>query len=230
MYKLLIFDADHTLWDFDSAEKNAIKMVFEDLNINFKDSCLEIYREINFSLWKKFELNEISQTKIKTERFRLFFEQLGISANHSKISHDYLLYLSEGHDLLNGAFELITDLKSRYSLALLTNGISIVQHPRYEKSRLFGAFDAFVVSGDLGINKPDRAIFDYTLQKCNVTDRKSVLMIGDSLTSDIKGGLNAGIHTCWYNPEGKLNRTDIHPEFEIQNLRELYGILGEDHE
>lgn len=227
MYKLLIFDADHTLWDFDKAEKNAICKIFVDSNIPFENSYLEVYREINFSLWKLFEQNEISQKKIKTERFRLFFEKIGFSADYSKISHDYLIYLSQGNELLDGAFELITDLKSRYMLALLTNGISIVQHPRYENSRLFGSFSAFVVSGDLGINKPDKAIFEYTLDKCNISDKSEVLMIGDSLSSDIQGGLNSGIDTCWYNPKGSVNNTPFKPKYEIMNLNEIYHVLEE---
>lgn len=227
MYKLLIFDADHTLWDFDKAERNAINRIFSNLSVPFEESFLEIYRNINFTLWKKFEQNEISQKKIKTERFRLFLKEIGITADCEKISHDFLIYLSEGHDLLKGAYELIIDLKSRYKLALLTNGISIVQHPRYNNSILYGSFDAFVVSGDLGINKPDKAIFEYTLDKCEINDKSSVLMIGDSLTSDMQGGINAGVDTCWYNPEGKINHSHVKPNYEIKKLHELYQVLGE---
>ncbi len=189
--------------------------------------CSNTGSEINFKLWKRFELNEISQNSIKTERFHLFFNEINIETDHVKTAHDYLIYLSEGNDLLPGAFELINNLKGRYQLALLTNGISIVQHPRYEKSKLFGVFSAFVVSGDLGINKPDRAIFDYTLEKCGIADRKSVLMIGDSLSSDMKGGLNAGIDTCWFNPGATVNNTGVKPKYEIRNLDDIYKILGE---
>ena len=229
MYELLIFDADHTLWDFDTAEKNAIKRIFAEQGLVYTDDLLGLYRDINFSLWKKFEQKEISQARIKTERFRLFLQELEADNDFdlNKISHDYLIYLSEGNQLLEGAYEPITDLRKRYRLALLTNGISTVQHPRYKNSVLHGIFEAFVVSGDLGINKPDRAIFEYTLKQCRINDRSKALMIGDSLTSDIRGGINAGLDTCWYNPSGKQHPADIVPTYEIRSLVEIYRVLGE---
>lgn len=227
MYDLLIFDADHTLWDFDKAEKEAIKYLFVDIGEEFKETYLEIYRKINFKLWKRFELNELTQSEIKLDRFRLFFEALEINTNYEIHAEKFLEYLSKGQDLLSGAFDLIDDLAKRYKLALLTNGISKVQHPRYENSEIYGYFKAFVVSGDIGINKPSAKIFDLTIEKCGIIDRNKVLMIGDSLTSDIKGGLNAKINTCWFNPNKIKNNSDILPKFEIHELNELYYIIGE---
>ena len=189
MYELLIFDADHTLWDFDKAEAKQSKRLFIDFKFEFKDTYLDIYRKINFSLWKKFELNEMTQGEIKVERFKSFFQKLDIDTNYKENSHNYLIYLSRGNYLFPGAYDLINDLKNKYSLALLTNGISIVQHPRYEKSELFGMFDAFVVSGDLGISKPDKRIYDYTLDKFGITDKSKVLMIGDSLSFWLSKGI-----------------------------------------
>jgi len=225
-YELLIFDADHTLMDFDKAEHDAISKVFDEYGVKLSDSMYKRYREINFALWKKFEKNEIDQQHIKIERFRIFIEETGIEANAEKCASHYLAYLSEGHDLLPGAQDLIEELEKQYKLALLTNGISEVQHPRYEKCSIYGRFDAYVVSGDVGISKPDKRIFDIVLNKCGITDRRKVLMIGDSLTSDILGGINSGLDTCWFNPSKKANNSNIRPDYEIVKLSDLKVILS----
>ena len=230
MYKFLIFDADHTLFDFDRAEENAIRMVLGDLGRSFNYTELLEYKRINNSLWKKFELNEISQGDIKYERFRLFFEFIEVDADHRIFASKYLNYLSQGVYLIPGAVDLINSLRSKFKLGLLTNGIPAVQHPRFENSELFGKFDAVVVSGDVGISKPNPGIFEILTRKVCVHDKSAMLMIGDSLTSDIKGGLNFGIDTCWYNPMNKPNDTTIKPKFVISSLNELYSIIGEDRE
>lgn len=225
MYKFLIFDADHTLLDFDKAEKIAITEILEDIGHDYDDSTIEIYKNINTSLWKKFEKNEINQNEIKNERFRLFFEQTGIKYSYLKASEDYLLYLSRGSYLIPGAYDLINKLKNDYLLGLLSNGISKVQHPRLERSVLNELFDYIVISGDVGINKPDPRIFNILADKADFHDKNMMLMIGDSLTSDILGGMNYKIDTCWYNPFGKLNVSGIIPTYEIEKLDELLDIL-----
>jgi putative hydrolase of the HAD superfamily len=227
MYKFLIFDADHTLFDFDRAEENAIKMVLGDLGRSFNYTELLEYKRINSSLWRKFELNEISQGDIKYERFRLFFESIGVEADFKNYASKYLEYLSQGVYLIPGAVDLIKSLQPKFKLGLLTNGIPAVQHPRLENSELSGKFDAVVVSGDVGISKPNPGIFEILAEKACFYEKNTMLMIGDSLTSDIKGGLNFGIDTCWYNPAKKPNDTTIIPKFVISNLNELYSIIGE---
>ena len=227
MYEFLIFDADHTLFDFNRAEKNAIIRVLNETGQPYKDVLLELYKNVNTSLWKKFEKNEITQIKIKTERFRLFFEKAGIKCDYQKASDSYLKYLSQGCYVLPGSEELIFNLKDSYLLGLLTNGISTVQHPRLENSVFKNVFDAVVVSGDVGVNKPDPKIFQLLTDKAKFFNKEKMLIIGDSLTSDMQGGMNFGIDTCWYNPHGKYNETKVHPTYEISKLDELYGILGQ---
>jgi len=225
MYEFLIFDADHTLFDFDRAEKNAIIRVLYETGQPYNDILLELYKNVNTALWKKFEKNEITQIKIKTERFRLFFEKAGITGDFQKASVNYLEYLSQGSYLLSGSEELIFTLKKSYIIGLLTNGISTVQHPRLENSVFKNVFDAVVVSGDVGVNKPDPRIFQLLADKAGFFDKKRMLMIGDSLTSDMQGGINYNIDTCWYNPNRKHNSTEVVPTYEISKLNELYSIL-----
>ncbi len=228
MYKFLIFDADHTLYDFDRAEKNAIIRIMTDIGHQYDDALLNLYKNINISLWEKFERNEITQSEIKKTRFRLFFEQSGIRANPNKAAEDFLLYLSQGNYIIPGADEIIYYLKETYLLGLLSNGISKVQHPRLENSVFCDAFDAVVISGDVGINKPDPRIFEILTKKAGFYDKKRMLMIGDSLTSDMLGGINFGIDTCWYNPGLKKNTTSIKPNYEIADLTGILKILERD--
>ena len=121
--------------------------------------------------------------------------------------------------------DLIVNLKKDFKLGLLTNGISSVQHPRLENSVLNGMFDAIVISGDVGISKPDPRIFQILTDKVNFHDKKQMIMIGDSLTSDMKGGINFGIDTCWYNPKHNVNLTPIIPSYVISELEEIYKII-----
>lgn len=226
MYEFLIFDADHTLFDFDKAEKIALKRVLHDDNCIFNDTKLRLYKEINKVLWAKYEQKEITQSEIKTERFKLFYKQIGFYGNSDKASENYLQYLSLGAYLLPGAEDLIFNLKKDYILGLLTNGISKVQHPRLERSVINNVFDAVMVSGDVGISKPDPGLFELLCQKAGYHNKAKMLMIGDSLTSDMQGGVNFGIDTCWFNPSGKLNFTEVRPTYEIKNLEEIYEILN----
>lgn len=225
MYKFLIFDADHTLFDFDQAEKDAIEKLMMDFGFTKDPSLLSIYKDINHILWKNYEKNLITQEEIKFERFRLFFDKINLSEDYKVSAEKYLVYLSQGCDLLEGALDLITNLKKRFKLGLLTNGISSVQHPRHKNSTLNGMFDTIVVSGDIGINKPNPEIFQVMAQKADFYKKNQMLMIGDSLTSDMKGGLNFGIDTCWFNPQKNPNRTNIKPKYTISKLEEIYGIV-----
>ena len=225
MYKFLIFDADHTLFDFDKAEKEAIDKVMMDFGIAKNPSLLLEYKKINHHLWERYEKNEITQDKIKFERFRLFFNKIGCHADYKKGAESYLIYLSEGCYLFDGALDLIINLKKEFKLGLLTNGISNVQHPRIEKSALNGMFDATVISGDVGISKPNAGIFRILSKKAGFHEKKEMIMIGDSLSSDIKGGINYGIDTCWFNPKKNINLTNIKPKYEIFNLEEIYKII-----
>ncbi|MCK5759128.1 MAG: YjjG family noncanonical pyrimidine nucleotidase [Clostridiales bacterium] len=225
MYKFLIFDADHTLFDFDKAEKDALEKVMLDFGITKNPSLLLEYKKINLQLWKKYEKNEITQDEIKFERFRIFFNKIECSDDYKKGAENYLIYLSEGSDLLDGALDLIIKLKKDFKLGLLTNGISSVQHLRFENSSLNGMFDAVVISGDFGISKPDPQIFQILTKKADFYNKRQMLMIGDSLSSDMKGGYNFGIDTCWFNPHKNINRTPVKPTYQIYNLEEIYKII-----
>lgn len=225
-YELILFDADDTLFDFSQSELNALKLSFGEHEIELSDLYFESYKKINQQLWKEFEEGKLAQDQLRVERFQRFFIEQGLTMDAAHFSTRYLTHLSEGAFLVPGALELCDYLKSHgYRLAIITNGIKEVQLKRIGKSELSQAFEQIIVSEETGYQKPQSGIFDYAFHKLNVNDKERVLMVGDSLTTDIQGGNHYGIDTCWFNPADKLNSSGIQPTYEISSLKELVGIL-----
>ncbi len=225
-YELLIFDADGTLFDFEKAEEYAFFKTAENAGRNFSNEEYGIYGRLNKAIWKEMELGQIDQETLKAERFTRFFAKLGIDEDEVGFSNEYLYNLSTAGFLFDGAVELLDQLKGRYRMVLLTNGLTSVQETRLGKSPVRPYFEELVISENVGISKPDPRIFEYTFDKIGYEKKDKALMIGDSLTSDIKGGLNFGVDTCWYNAEMKENEKNIVPKYEVHDYEGLLGILG----
>lgn len=224
-YKWLLFDADGTLFDYDKAEKSALANTFEQIGYPFKPQYLPEYRRINSQIWLDFERGKITQERLKTRRFELLFKALNIRPNLQKFSVKYLENLAKGTYLIDGAAEIVKALHERFDLAIITNGLTAVQKPRFGKSAISPYIKEIIISEEIEAAKPDRQIFEIAFEKMNHPAKKEVLIIGDSLTSDIQGGNNYGIDTCWFNPTRKTNNHVIISTFEIQALRELFDIL-----
>ena len=230
-YSFLIFDADGTLFDFDRAEAYALKETLVHFRMPSYDEehHLSLYKEINHEVWSEFERGEIAAEKLKADRFRRMFARLGTDTiDPDACSRFYLQVLSTCTFLIDGAVELIDSLDGSMTLCLLTNGLSSVQHPRFKASPVGSRFPHIVVSEDVGVAKPNPEIFQIAFDKAGWKDKKSALMIGDSLQSDIKGGINFSIDTCWLNPKKLKNSTDIAPTFEIHALGELLETILQD--
>ena len=134
-------------------------------------------------------------------------------------------YLSEGSFLYEESLELVKDLAKNYRLTIITNGLCAVQDNRIKKSVIAEYFEDIVVSEEIGVSKPNPEIFQHALNNINYPHKNKVLMVGDSLRSDIQGGINFGIDTCWFNPGLNLNETGIEPTYTISDLTELKEIL-----
>jgi len=225
-YSWLFFDADGTLFDFDAAQENAIEMTFSGLKIPFNDSFHKIYYDINREIWARFERKEIEQKNLSVQRFGMFFDAINVQSNPQKASKLYLEYLSQGHQLLDGAEQLIKELHGKYKLLLITNGLKSVQRPRFSESSITPYFKEIIISEEVGSAKPHTEIFDITFDKIGNPEKESVLIIGDNLGSDILGGQNYGIDTCWYNPKNYESQDGINPTFEIKNFTNLTSILN----
>ena len=227
-YKLLLFDADGTLFDYDKAEEFALKEALCSFGLNiYNPDILQEYRKVNFSIWKEFENNLISAGELKTERFKRFFKIIKIDGKVSpkEFSDVYLSKLSEATFLLPGAEKIVEWCSSRFKIAIITNGLTIVQRPRFNSSSLSKYFFEYIISEEVGHAKPGNEIFDYSFTLLDHSNKDDVLIIGDNLSSDIKGGIDYGIDTCWLNQDGNNNDLKIHPTFEISDLSELKNIL-----
>ncbi|CEG27249.1 YjjG family noncanonical pyrimidine nucleotidase [Bacillus sp. B-jedd] len=225
-YKTLLFDVDDTLLDFGATEKLALKLLLEEQGIKVTEEIEALYKKINSRLWISFEEGNVSRDEVVNSRFAELFGELGREGDGPELEASYRAYLDEGHDMLEGALELITNLHTRFDLYIVTNGVSRTQYRRLTDSRLLPYFKGIFVSQDTGYQKPMKEFFDFVFSKIPGITAEETLIIGDSLTSDIKGGNLAGIDTCWFNPALKPNRTAIAPTYEINHLAELYEILG----
>ncbi len=227
-YHWLLFDADGTLFDYDKAESMALKRAFEESGIEYKQGYTHSYRLINEQIWQEFERGEITQTTLRTKRFALLSKAIGVNFDPVRFSNQYLHYLGEGHYLIGGAQELLEKLSGKVSLMLITNGLKEVQRSRLARSTIQGYFSEVIISEEVGAAKPDEQIFEAAYQKMGQPLKKEILIVGDSLTSDIRGGNQFGIDTCWFNPGGKICDQNLSIQYEITRLSELLPILSID--
>lgn len=221
-----MFDADGTLFDFDQAAEHALKTTFLEYQIPYETDFIERYLSINRSLWAQFEKGEIEASALKTLRFARFLDSLGLQADPAQMNEDYLGHLADGSMLLEGAKQLIETLHQRVQMMIITNGFKKVQRPRMERSGIQHYFETIVVSDEVGAAKPDPQIFDHSFAEMGQPSKEEVLIIGDSLSSDMRGGVNYGIDTCWYNPNGKPNPAQPGITHEIRSLEEFPTLLG----
>ncbi len=224
-YRWLLFDADGTLFDYEKAEALALQRTFDSLGLRFEPACRELYHRINHDLWLALEQGTVTAESLRTKRFELLFATLGLAVDVQSVSRTYLGHLANASELMPGALETITALRPRYHLALITNGLRDVQRPRLAQSALKDSFAAFIISEEVGAAKPSPAIFDIAFREMGHPARNQVLLIGDSLTSDIQGGINYRIDTCWFNPTRAPRPAGMTITYEIAHLNELARIL-----
>lgn len=226
-YEVIIFDADETLFDFKKSEREAFKNAMLEIDIPYDEEYhLNIYQSINTAIWKEFEEGLITQEKLKIERFRRLSSKLNIEFDAAQFAQSYMKHLANGSFLLEDSEAVVKTLYPDYILSIVTNGLTSVQEKRIRKSVIAKYFKDIVISEEIGVSKPNPAIFEHTLKNINYTDKSKILMIGDSLTSDIQGGINFEIDTCWYNPNNLVNKTGIKPTYEISNLNDLPDLLA----
>ena len=225
-YKWLLFDADGTLFDYDRAEAVQLRNTFEELGLEFEAPYAGVYRKINGEIWLDFEAGRITQERLRTRRFELLFDATRLDCDPDEFSRRYLANLALGTDLIEGAEVVVKSLHGRVGLAIITNGLADVQRPRFARSTVGRYFSDVVISEEVGAAKPDPVIFDVAFARMGFPRKKDVLIVGDSLSSDIKGGVNYGIDTCWFNPEGKPNGSEVTARYEISELMDLLSLLG----
>lgn len=227
MIRNVLFDLDDTLFDFHKAEKIALTKTLVHFGIDPTEETLALYSTINAAHWKRLELGEISREEVKVGRYRELFETIGVECDPVKATAYYESMLAIGHFFMPGAPELLGELYRKYRLYIVSNGTAKVQEGRIGSSGITKYMDGIFISQILGANKPDKQFFDICFAEIPDFSLSETVIIGDSLSSDIKGGINAGITTVWFNPKGIENDSDIKPDYTINELSEVPGLLSQ---
>lgn len=225
MRPTVLFDLDDTLLDFHKAEAVAIRRTLQTVGVPVTDGVVARYSAINDAHWKRLEKGELTRIEVLTGRFAQLFAELGINFSPEEAWRVYEKKLSEEHWFIDGAEELLKTLVARYTLCLVSNGTASVQDRRIESAGIAPFFEKIFISQRVGVNKPYPAFFDRCFAALPHLDRARTVIVGDSLTSDILGGRNVGITTCWFNPHRLPPREDIPADYEITALNELPPLL-----
>ena len=225
MIEFLFLDLDDTILDFHKAERIAISKTFQAFGLEPTEAVLDRYHVINRQHWERLEKGELTREQVLQGRFEVLFREMGRRADAAAIARTYEHNLSIGHYFLPGAREALDALGKHCRLYMASNGTASVQQGRLTSAGLYPVFEKVFVSQELGFNKPSIEFFNACTRQIPGYDPKKAMMVGDSLTSDIQGGINAGMATCWVNPTHAPGRPDIRPDYEITALSELEGLL-----
>lgn len=224
-YTTVLFDADGTLLDFARSEDEAVRATMIFGGIEPDDEKVATYSRINEGLWKMLERGEIEKSVLLYRRFELFCEHYGYTADARAMAREYMEQLSQRGYMLSGARELLDSLYGKVKMYIVTNGVDFIQRRRYAHSGLEKYFDGLFISGELGFEKPDRRYFEAVEAAIPDFDVASTIVIGDSLTSDIKGANNYSLDSCWYNPKGKPVSSVAEPTYTAADFDEVYRII-----
>lgn len=225
MLKTVFLDLDDTILDFARAEAAALRRALTEAGAPADDAVLARYHAINAAQWELLEEGTLTREQVLLGRFDILFKEIGLVCSAREICERYEGYLAEGHWFIPGVEALLEALAPRYELYLASNGTVEVQYRRLESAGIKRYFQGIFISGELGADKPSQAFFEKCFAAVPGFSKESAVMVGDSLTSDIRGGKNAGLRTCWFNPHGKPARSDIVPDYEISALNQLPPLL-----
>ena len=222
---LIFFDLDDTILDFGWAERRALTRAFREAGLDPSDELLSRYSDINRSQWELLERGLLTRDQVLVRRFELLFAERGIDADACGIGRRYEELLGDGYRFIPGAQELLQELRGKVRLFLASNGCAAVQRSRIASSGIGPFFEDLFISELIGADKPSEEYFSRCFARIPGFDPRRSLMVGDSLTSDILGGLQAGMHTCWLNPKRRPGRAEIVPEYEIRELSQLPALI-----
>lgn len=224
-YSTFLLDLDHTLFDSDTSELAAFSQAMGLAGVTAFDGHADAFRRINLELWAAVERGELTPQQVKTLRFERLVAEAALEADHDAMAHAYVTGLADSGELYPDALDVLGALSGHARLALVTNGLSEVQRARIERTGILELFDAVVISAEVGTAKPAKEIFDIAFRMLGGPAKESAVMVGDNLASDIMGGTNYGIATCWYNPHRRPAGPGDRISHQIAALSELAGLL-----
>lgn len=220
-YEWLLFDLDNTLLDFDQAAYLSFVDMMTEMDLPSDTQHFNLYNEINHQLWNTLESGTIHQSEIKVVRWERYFDQIKIYRDAREANDHFFAGLAKHPIEVEGALDTLASLKDSHKMCLITNGIGEVQRPRIKAAGIDLYFDAVVISDEIGTAKPQGGFFDHTFDQIDQPSKTEVLVIGDKLGSDIRGGQNYGVDTCWYNPKAANPYGNIYPTYDIQSMRQI---------
>ncbi len=224
-FDIVLLDADETIFDFKKAEAYSFEGMLSTFGVEYTDERLKLYSAINLKMWKALERGEVTRERLKTLRFEEFFSLIDVEGVDCVAVNDiYLDNLSHSPFLIDGAKEFVEKLSKHCKIYLATNGLTKAQTGRFSRSEIKDYIDGLFISEQIGYKKPDKEFFDYIFDELGVEDKSRVIIIGDSLTSDMQGGKNAGITTCLFNRDGNLSDSDL-CDYAIADYNEFFDIL-----
>jgi 2-haloacid dehalogenase len=225
MIEFVLLDLDDTILDFHKAEDLALRDTLRTFGVEPTDELVALYSKINEAQWKLLEQGLLTRPEVKLRRFVLFFERLGVQADAEAARTYYEKRLGVGHIFLPGGYEMLERLFGKYRLFIVSNGTTAVQIPRLASAGIGRFFEKIFLSEEVGCVKPEKLFFDRCIEQIDGFDPTRAIILGDSLTSDVQGGINAGIRTCWFNPHGKTGDGAILPDFEVRTHEEFEALL-----
>ena len=224
-YPWLFFDADGTLFDYNRAEATAFRRAFELLQIQFEEGYLDVYQKINSQLWKALERHEVTPAILRVRRFEQLLEALQLTGSADDLNLAYVEQLGLCTDLIDGAYQVLQTLSKSSRIAIVTNGLEAVQRSRLMRSTIHPFVTELIISEEVGAAKPHSSFFDAAFARTGNPSKRDVLIIGDSLTSDMQGGVDYGIDSCWYNPAGESKPESLSITYEITRLQDLLAAV-----
>lgn len=224
----ILWDVDDTLLDFHAAESAAIKRLFAEFGLGVcTDEMVRAYSAINDALWKRLERNELTKRQVQVSRFEIFFAQQGLDVRLADpFNQRYQLCLGDTIVYRDDSRSIIESLRGRVKQYVVSNGTVVAQSKKLRLSGLGALMDGVFLSEEMGAVKPNKAFFDAVFSAIGLQSPRETMIVGDSLTSDIQGGNNAGIHTCWYNPAGKTADAEYRIDHTISDLHQIYDVLA----
>lgn len=229
MIQAILWDIDGTLLDFIKAEYAAIKKCFEIFKLGeCTDEMIARYSKINKGYWERLERKKITKPEVLVGRFKDFFSSENIITDCAEeFNKEYQIRLGDTICFCDNSYEILKSLKGRVKQYAVTNGTKIAQDKKLHKSGLVDLFDGVFISEDIGFEKPDIRFFQHVWACIGDYKPEEVMIVGDSLTSDMQGGNNAGIICCWYNPKKMAITKNLKIDYEIENLNQILEILGD---
>ena len=227
MIQTILWDVDATLLDFHAAEKAAILKLFRQFHLGeCTEEMLQRYANINRGYWERLERGELTRDQVLVGRFQEFFEKEGLDVSAAPVFNEaYQQALGDTIVYCDDSYQIIDSLRGKVKQYVVSNGTIVAQEKKLRLSGLGALMDGIFLSEELGVEKPNKAFFDKVFEEIGDIDRDAMLIVGDSLTSDIRGGNNAGIRTCWYNPGHAALIEGVHVDYEITDLHEVYDLL-----